>query len=177
MLRSVLLAAAMVAVGCGHGAELDDVTLPGLDGFADRARIDARDVVRVDVPPTVDVNPFDATWFDGVAPRPDAAMDASDAADRCAMIAESYAYAIRQSQICTASTDCRDVVCETPCCTCQVYVNSTASSYRSLAPLMSDWTASGCASRVMCDTTRCDPPSGAECSTAGRCVTLRRGGG
>jgi hypothetical protein len=156
---------------------MEDVTYSGLDGFADHSRVDVHDVVRPDVPPTVDVIPFDTTWSDAVGPSADVSLDAPDVTDHCTLIAEAYVYALRQTQACTSATDCRDVMCETPCCTCQVFVNSASSSYRLLAPLMSEWMTAGCSDRVTCDTTRCDPPSGAECSTAARCVTLRRGGG
>jgi hypothetical protein len=138
------------------------------------APADAEDA-REDVAPTVDVIPFDG----GPAPF-DAALDAAAEtgdAETCRALAESYAQQVQEAQACMAAGDCGAVVCETLCCNCEVYVNARSAAFPMLERLRTRWQAAGCVAMTACPLSMCEPPSSAECSSRGRCTTLRRTSG
>ncbi len=118
--------------------------------------------------PQVDVIPFDAP---NIA---DASINASDDVPvTCQDIADRYVENVRAAQACTAATDCTTVVCETPCCTCQVYLRAGNPAYARLDDLRTRWTAMDCATVLGCPATPCQLPEAAACSSLGRCVTVR----
>jgi hypothetical protein len=129
-----------------------------------------------DAMPTVDVAPLDAAdpvWDGG--PFEDAAADAvaADAAIECQQLAERYARTVQEAQTCTGAGDCAFTVCETLCCSCEVFVNPASAAFPLLETLRSAWDTAECASVVACSATVCDPPIAAECSSRYLCTTLR----
>jgi hypothetical protein len=143
------------------------------DGSFDvqRREVGAGDVE--DVAPSVDVVVFDAAPMDASADVPTAAPDA--AASECSAIAEEYARTVREAQSCTQSSDCSTILCETICCNCQVYVSGTPDQLDSLAMLQARWTDLHCDEVSPCMRYMCGAPLATECTSAGRCATLRRG--
>lgn len=164
------LALVVTGMACASSQPYQDAgPLDARDVAIDRSRPDTMSADVTDVSLTVDAHPFDT------APDANAAdVSGSDASSRCAALAESYALAVREAQSCMASLECTALVCETLCCNCQVYVNPASATYSSLARLSAEWASEGCPAEIACPTKVCDPPSSAQCSSTGRCVTLRR---
>jgi hypothetical protein len=169
-----------------------DVIVDPRDGAADLAPADA------DVQPTVDVVVFDAPAADatapdvmvsdGVAPPPDASRPDGAAPDGptfdlvvpedalmtpCSDLAERYAAAVREAQACGSTAGCDVRVCETLCCTCEVFISGSADRMRALDDLRGRATALGCQPMLRCPIMRCPPARSGACSADGRCVTLR----
>lgn len=117
------------------------------------------DAARPDAPPP------DGPSFDLVVPE-DAPMTP------CSDLAERYAAAVREAQSCGAA-GCEARVCETLCCTCEVFISGTMERMRQLDDLRGRATALGCQPTLGCPTTRCPPARSGACSADGRCVTLR----
>ncbi len=92
----------------------------------------------------------------------------------CVEAAESYAAAVRAAQQCGPEADCSGRVCETLCCTCEVFIDPRAATAGRIVGLRDRWRSLGCAAIVRCPAIPCGDPMGAVCSTDGRCVTLRR---
>jgi hypothetical protein len=126
-----------------------------------------------DVAPSVDVIVFDVAAMDASADAPTAVPDSGGA--QCSAIAEQYARTVREAQACTQSSDCATIVCETICCNCQVYVSGTPEQLANLATLQSRWTALNCEEISPCMRYVCGAPLATECTSAGRCATVRRG--
>ena len=126
-----------------------------------------------DVAPTVDVVAFDVPSTDASSDVQSFAPDAG--ALQCSAIAEQYARAVREAQSCMQASDCATVVCETICCNCQVYVNGTTEQLDTLAMLQTRWTDLHCEEISPCMRYMCGAPLATECTSAGRCATVRRG--
>jgi hypothetical protein len=73
------------------------------------------------------------------------------------------------------ASDCAAVVCETICCSCQVYVSGTPEQLDTLAMLQAQWTELRCDEISPCMRYVCGAPLATECTSAGRCATVRRG--
>lgn len=155
------------------GPPIDAAGAPADGTLADAAR----DAGALDVVPTVDITPFDGGPDAASMPPPFDAAAGDSAGDACALLADAYLAAVRAAQRCSLATDCATLVCETLCCSCQVYTSATAAELDVLMRLQSSWRAAGCSARVTCPTTPCDPAVVAECSSTGRCTTIRRPGG
>jgi hypothetical protein len=121
----------------------------------------------------------DVVAFDGPSPMGDAndatSIDATGSA--CAELDDRYAALVRLGQSCASASDCNETVCETLCCTCEIYVNGSAVSMGQLAALRQSWALQHCTDTITCATTLCDPATGGVCSSTGQCATLRRPGG
>lgn len=172
--RAASLAAAVCAVACSDAVVMEDA-----------ARFDARDATITapdgpaandaagDLAPLVDITlydaarPSDATSFD-------APVVARDVTDPCQSLAETYAVAVRGAQSCAGDAACGALVCETLCCACRVFVDPRSADYARIAALRAMWEASPCSATARCESVPCEEPTGAVCSTEGRCVTLRR---
>lgn len=178
-----------------------DVIIDPRDGAADAAPDDADvqptvDVVVFDVPASdassdgggADVPSPDTAPSDAVAPPPDASRPDAAAPDGpsfdlvvpedapmtpCSDLAERYAAAVREAQSCGGTAGCEARVCETLCCTCEVFISGTMERMRELDELRGRATALGCQPMLRCPTTRCPPARSGACSADGRCVTLR----
>lgn len=179
MLRP-LFAALALTLGCSDDAP----TTPDARYEERDAVVDPRDVtVSNDVPldraPTVDVVVFDSAP-DASA---DVARDASAGGDLarpldapsppCAELAEQYAAAVRTAATCGSSSECDVRVCETLCCACEVFVAASEVYLLALASLRTRADALGCAAMLPCPATRCPAATSGQCSSEGRCVTLR----
>jgi hypothetical protein len=140
------------------------------DGHFEVRPNDGASTDATDVSPTVDVIVFDAS----IDAPSDAAAPGDASNMQCASIADEYARIVRDAQTCTTASDCSTVVCETICCNCQVYVNGS-STLAMLSTLESAWEASGCDASGLCTPYMCGAPAAPECTSAGRCATVRRG--
>jgi hypothetical protein len=189
MLRASLVVAALV-MGCsGDSPQVPDVRFEVRD-----AVIDPRDQLTPDASPdvadvttSVDITVFDAPTFDALdASAPDVSI--SDAfldvaLDRplltdtpptlCTELAEQYAAAVREASVCGSAAECGRRVCETLCCACEVFVSATVDQMRALDDLRLRAERMGCNGMFSCPSMRCPPPLSGQCSTDGRCVTLR----
>ncbi len=172
--RCGAFAVAILMAACGSAPAVED---SGRDGWSYDARVDiaprvdasARDVV--DVSPTVDVVAFDVMASDVASDR----GSITDAAPNpCPAIAEQYARAVRDAQACHTATDCGAIVCETLCCTCQVYVNGATAEAALITPLQQAWETHGCAATVTCIASVCGGVASTDCTSAGRCATVHR---
>src|SRR5262245_19172765 len=131
--RWALLLAA--SVSCGPVTEGRDATadVPRdqalWDASADRVQPVASG--SLDVAPSVDVVPFDASTDQG------AGLDAVSVPDAagCAELADQYAQAVGATRSCSVAGDCSMLACETPCCSCEIYVNPQSDRYADLARL------------------------------------------
>lgn len=139
-----------------------------------------------DLQPTVDVVQYDAAAdaapdaapvADAAAfdrPAPDLPAPPRDVPDTpCTDLAERYATAVRQAQTCATAAECATLVCETLCCTCEVYVSNVGDRARALADLRASAERMNCRAMLPCPDVRCPAPRSGVCSTEGRCVTLR----
>lgn len=186
MLRASLVIVALTA-GCGDSVlNVPDVRFEMRDAVVDprdQGMVDAASDA-VDAPPTIDVTVFDA--IDGGAPSDVSAPDvsASDASldipiiidapvTPCSELAELYASAVREAASCASASECSMPVCETLCCVCEVYVAGPVYRLRVLDDLRARSVSLGCSAMLPCPTTRCTAPRTGQCSTDGRCVTLR----
>ena len=153
--------------------EKRDGALPSPDAFAWGDAADAA----VDAVPLVDIARRDTSGYDLGASTDTSAVDASappgDVLTPCEMLAEEYAAAVCGAQTCTGAAACAASVCETPCCVCRVYANPMTEPYRRLMGVQDRWTAYRCAQSITCPTMQCNPPRTSDCSSEGRCVTLR----
>lgn len=150
------------------------------------AVVEPRDVVDAtamdasDVPVTVDVMVLDSAATD-VPPQDGGAADVSaDAASSpdvvastCADLAERYAATVREAQRCTADTQCEFPVCETLCCTCDVFVAAMGDTAGVLQEFQRRSALLGCRAVLRCADTHCEAARSGACSMEGRCVTLR----
>lgn len=186
MLRASLLIVALAA-GCGDSV----VSVPDVRFEMRDAVVDPRDQGVLDAPsdasdaaPSIDITVFDV--IDGGAggdvsvsdaTAPDAPLDIPLLVDApvtpCSELAELYATAVREATTCASASECATPVCETLCCTCQVLVAGPAPSLRVLDDLRARSLALGCSAMLPCPSTRCPAPRAGQCSSDGRCVTLR----
>ncbi len=166
---------AALLFGCGGTSSSRDGGRDGwvYDSAYDVALRDGASNDAVDVAPSVDVVLFDAASSDAAADAPTASDAGNGAA--CTNVGEQYARIIREAQSCQTSADCSTVVCETICCSCQVYVNGTPEQLETLAMLQAHWTELHCEDIQPCVRYACGAPAAAECTSAGRCATVRRG--
>lgn len=186
MLRASILTAALLTACSGDSPESPDVRFEVRDAVID-PRDQGVDDVAIDAPDAVspvDVTVFDVVAIDGAAPdapAADAPLDASldlpllvDApVTPCTELAERYASAVRLASTCAAAPECGSLVCETLCCACEVFVAASADQLRILETLRASAERLGCNGMLPCPTTRCLPPQVGQCSSDGRCVTIR----
>ncbi len=189
MLRLTTAALALLAGCSGDALTAPDVRFETRDAVVDPRdqgpSLDAGDD-RAEAPAPVDVTvydaAFDAPYDAGASPADASRSDVSlldiplplDApATPCTDLAERYAAAVREAAVCAASTECAARVCETLCCTCEVFVTAAGESVRALDALRTRAERMGCSAMLPCPSTRCPAPRSGLCSTDGRCVTLR----
>lgn len=152
-------------------------------------RYDARDAVfdprdlgetrdvPLDRPSLVDViAPLDAGTpaGDGSVDVARADLGADPDVGQCVVLAEAYAEAVREAQRCAGDAGCATLACETLCCTCEVYVDAMTGAFSALGRLRGMAQVLGCTALLPCPGRPCAAPTGAVCSSEGRCVTLRQ---
>lgn len=185
MLRLFVVGALLMACS-GTAPEPTDAALFEVrDAVVDpRDAADATTPDATDVQVTVDVvvydGPSDAAVSDAVAPdivAADATADLAAPGDvvapTCADLAERYAATVREAQRCTADVQCGFQVCETLCCTCDVFVAAMGDTAGVLQEIQRRSAVLGCRETLRCSDVRCEVPRGGACSMDGRCVTLR----
>ncbi len=187
MLRASILTAALLTACSGDSPQSPDVRFDVRDAVIDPRDQGAGDVAQdvSDAASPVDVTVFDAVAIDGPAqdapaadvPRPDASLDLPLLTDTpvtpCSELAEQYAAAVRIASTCAAAAECGARVCETLCCACEVFVAAPPEQLRALEALRANADRMGCSGMLPCPTTRCLPPRSGQCSSDGRCVTIR----
>jgi hypothetical protein len=155
-----------------------DVPVPSRDASVDVTLYDTIEIVDTGKPITIDM-PFS---MDAAVSRDvQASLDRVVVVDLqipedvppspCADLAEQYALTVREAARCSDSTECSASVCETLCCTCQVFV--TMGTIRALNDVRVRAESLGCLTSLRCLAPRCPPPMVGVCSGSGRCVTLR----
>ena len=174
--RCWILPAAAFLAACGSGTYLPDASRDGWSydtSYDVVLRRDTSAADAVDVSPTVDVIAFDGSAAD--VPSDSTQVPADATANPCTALAEDYARTVRDAQICLAAADCSAVVCETLCCSCQVYVNGHSTLLDMLTTLQSQWTMRGCTEASTCTPYVCGGIVSTDCTSAGRCATVHRG--
>ncbi|MBI5517740.1 MAG: hypothetical protein HY909_28470 [Deltaproteobacteria bacterium] len=180
--RSVLLLATASAACSDPAPQSPDARLYD----AREVTIDPRPDATMDSSPTdssldVTVVPFDSPPppADAGAPRPDGARPDAPPPTGCVEIAEAYAQAVREAQTCLGPgpgpgpAGCSTLLCETLCCTCEVYANVGTVAFSLAQSLRMRWAGTGCPGMLPCPGVRCGRPAMGACSAEGRCVTLR----
>jgi hypothetical protein len=154
-----------------------DVSMPSRDASVDVTLYDTIEIVDTGKPVTIDMPTMDAavsrdatTMLDRVAVV-DLQIPEDVPPSRCAALAEQYALTVREAARCSDSAECSASVCETLCCTCQVFV--TMGMIRALNEVRVRAESLGCLTTLRCLGPRCPPPMVGVCSGSGRCVTLR----
>lgn len=94
---------------------------------------------------------------------------------RCVALANDHATAVREAQRCLRDEDCNALLCETLCCSCEVFVSGQSPEVAAARALQARAMTEGCTALLPCPRTPCEPASRAVCSSEGRCVTLREG--
>ncbi|MFO0648095.1 MAG: hypothetical protein U0326_17785 [Polyangiales bacterium] len=187
MLRASILTAALLTACSGDSPQSPDVRFDVRDAVIDPRDQGAGDVAQdvSDAVSPVDVTVFDVVAFDVPAQdaptsdvaRPDASLDLPLLTDTpttpCSELAEQYAAAVRIASTCAAAVECGARVCETLCCVCEVFVAAPPEQLRALDALRASADRLGCSGMLPCPTTRCLPPRSGQCSSDGRCVTIR----
>jgi hypothetical protein len=142
---------------------------PRPDATADQGGL-ADSVLDVTVVPFDSPPPPDAPAPGADAPRPDAPPPTG-----CVAIAEAYAEAVRDAQRCVGPGPgaCGALLCETLCCTCEVYVHATSAAFALAQSLRARWGGTGCPGMLPCPRPPCGRPAMGLCSAEGQCVTLR----
>ena len=184
MRRASFVFVALLAGCSGESPVSPDVRFETRDAVIDPpdhlVADDARDDL-LDASAPVDVTVFevaDAGLPGADVARPDApALDLpllqDTPATPCTELAELYASSVREAAVCEAASECGARVCETLCCVCEVFVAPVGDRLAALDALRARAVALGCAAMLPCPAVRCPAPRSGQCSSDGRCVTLR----
>lgn len=121
--------------------------------------------------PLVDVTIADISAARDVSAAVDGAPP--DVPPACVALANEHAAEVRDAQRCLRDSDCDTLVCETLCCSCEVYVSAASGALSRARALESRGSTQGCTALLPCPRTPCDRAGRAVCSGEGLCVTLR----